>query len=221
MKNRGKIGLFKNYISSPGNIPDIPLPPEAPSRAYLKIEEVWLWCDHWLPRAMLAGDTVLEVGSAPGGTAYSMLQRGLKVVGVDPCPLDRQHAPVVKDNENFIEIKSYLEKLDRKNMPVGVNWLLCDANIPIVDALPYLQSISTIYGPSFKGVFLTCKLNDKILGKPELAVDYLDKLKNKVKSSMGLSVASYKYLNANRQEVLLCGLSKNTANLLNSYSSLK
>lgn len=122
----------------PNNLlPFITLPPEAPSRAYMKIEEAISYLDIRLS----PGDVALEIGSAPGGCVYSLLQRGLTVVGVDPCPSDRTHAPILHKNPAFTEIKSKLHQLSLNQLPETVQWLLCDANIDALDALPHLKNI--------------------------------------------------------------------------------
>jgi 23S rRNA (cytidine2498-2'-O)-methyltransferase len=71
----------------PGGRTPLTLPKEAPSRAYLKLEEGLLWSKAPVQR----GDTAIEIGSAPGGASYALLKRGLKVVGIDPG----QMAPLV------------------------------------------------------------------------------------------------------------------------------
>jgi 23S rRNA (cytidine2498-2'-O)-methyltransferase len=57
--------------------------PLAPSRSYLKVEEAYgiLGCE---PRA---GETVCDLGAAPGGWSYSAAKRGALVVAVDNGPL--------------------------------------------------------------------------------------------------------------------------------------
>jgi len=57
--------------------------PRAPSRSYLKVEEAYgiLGIE---PRA---GETVCDLGAAPGGWSYSAAQRGADVVAVDNGPL--------------------------------------------------------------------------------------------------------------------------------------
>lgn len=55
----------------------------APSRSYLKVEEAYLvlGCE---PRA---GETVVDLGAAPGGWSYSAAKRGAQVIAVDNGPL--------------------------------------------------------------------------------------------------------------------------------------
>ncbi len=55
----------------------------APSRSYLKVEEAYLV----LGREPQAGETVVDLGAAPGGWSYSAAKRGARVIAVDNGPL--------------------------------------------------------------------------------------------------------------------------------------
>ena len=55
----------------------------APSRSYLKIEEAYII----LGREPQAGETVVDLGAAPGGWSFSAAKRGAKVIAVDNGPL--------------------------------------------------------------------------------------------------------------------------------------
>jgi 23S rRNA (cytidine2498-2'-O)-methyltransferase len=57
--------------------------PLAPSRSYLKVEEA---CG-LLGREPTAGETVCDLGAAPGGWSYSAAKRGARVLAVDNGPL--------------------------------------------------------------------------------------------------------------------------------------
>jgi len=55
----------------------------APSRSYLKVEEAFLV----LGREPQPGETVVDLGAAPGGWSYSAAKRGARVIAVDNGPL--------------------------------------------------------------------------------------------------------------------------------------
>ncbi len=57
--------------------------PLAPSRSYLKIEEAYLL----LGKTPTAGETVVDLGAAPGGWSYSAAKHGARVIAVDNGPL--------------------------------------------------------------------------------------------------------------------------------------
>jgi 23S rRNA (cytidine2498-2'-O)-methyltransferase len=55
----------------------------APSRSYLKVEEAYIVLGH----EPQPGETVCDLGAAPGGWSYSAAKRGAKVVAIDNGPL--------------------------------------------------------------------------------------------------------------------------------------
>jgi 23S rRNA (cytidine2498-2'-O)-methyltransferase len=55
----------------------------APSRSYLKVEEAYVV----LGREPQRGETVCDLGAAPGGWSYSAAKRGAHVVAIDNGPL--------------------------------------------------------------------------------------------------------------------------------------
>jgi 23S rRNA (cytidine2498-2'-O)-methyltransferase len=57
--------------------------PQAPSRSYLKVEEAFVV----LGREPAPGETVCDLGAAPGGWSYSAAKHGAQVVAVDNGPL--------------------------------------------------------------------------------------------------------------------------------------
>lgn len=57
--------------------------PAAPSRSYLKTEEAFVV----MGREPCAGETVVDLGAAPGGWSYSAAKRGASVVAIDNGPL--------------------------------------------------------------------------------------------------------------------------------------
>lgn len=66
--------------NGPRRMADDPL---APSRSYLKVEEAYVV----LGREPAGGETVVDLGAAPGGWSYSAAKRGAHVVAIDNGPL--------------------------------------------------------------------------------------------------------------------------------------
>jgi 23S rRNA (cytidine2498-2'-O)-methyltransferase len=66
------------------------MPPEAPSRAYRKLEEALMWSQAPAARRR---HRLSRIGSSPGGASYALLRRGVDVYGIDPAKM----APVVLD----------------------------------------------------------------------------------------------------------------------------
>ena len=70
-----------------GGLYKIELPADAPSRAYLKLEEALAWSGV-RPKA---GETALEIGSSPGGASHALLRRGLNdVLGRQVAAIEAQ-----------------------------------------------------------------------------------------------------------------------------------
>ncbi len=143
----------------PGNFVDIPLPPDAPSRAYLKIEEAFA---RFMP-AVEKGLRVLEVGCAPGGATTAMLKRGLRVTGIDP----QYMAPQVFAHPLFSSIRKEARHVVAEELrAVNPDWLVMDMSIAPLEALDELAHIVSLLKANFgrdlklsRG-FLTIKLND-------------------------------------------------------------
>ena len=105
-----------SHSPHPGGRPPLEKPGDAPSRAWLKFEEAMLW--H--PAQVAAGQTAVEIGSAPGGTARALLARGARVIAVDPANMDPglplQH------------IRKTAAAVAPGDLPPAFDWLLIDIN---------------------------------------------------------------------------------------------
>ncbi|MFA6504628.1 MAG: SAM-dependent methyltransferase [Treponemataceae bacterium] len=143
----------------PGNLIDIPLPADAPSRAYLKIEEAIQRFKPTIESDMRA----LEIGCAPGGASSAMLKRGLKVTGVDP----QYMAETVYSHPGFSSIRleaRHLTVNDLRN--INPDWLVMDMSIAPLEALDQLSHVVSLLKENFGDElklccgFLTIKLND-------------------------------------------------------------
>lgn len=91
--------------------------PAAPSRSYLKIEEAY----GVLGTEPQPGDTVADLGAAPGGWSYSAAKRGARVVAVDNGPLKggaRSHPLITHRRQDAFGFRPE---------PGGrFDWLFCD-----------------------------------------------------------------------------------------------
>jgi 23S rRNA (cytidine2498-2'-O)-methyltransferase len=86
-----------------------------PSRAYRKLVEAWAWLGAW-PRA---GETCVDLGSAPGGWALTAAARGARVIAVDRAP---PAAAVLRHpGVTFVRGSAFAYE-----PPGPVDWLLCD-----------------------------------------------------------------------------------------------
>ncbi len=175
-----------------GRIPIVE-PAEIPSRAYRKMAEGLAWSGaHVLP-----GQTVLEFGSSPGGSALALLERGAFVVGVDTEPLK---PAVFAYGERFKLIPKAMTTLERSDLPPGVAWLVMDVGVAPQVALHGFRRFFPPYRKSLKGVLLTLKLND------DLVVADIPNLLERVRS-LGLSEVRATHLPSNRRELFVFGRS--------------
>lgn len=104
-----------------GGVMPIPTDQQSPvSRAYYKAREAFAWSGLVAKK----GDRCAEIGSSPGGSCQWLLQRGLKVIGIDPAEMD----PLVTNHPNFRHIRRRGLEVKRSDL-AGIRWLLSDANI--------------------------------------------------------------------------------------------
>lgn len=102
------------FVHGPRRMADDPL---APSRSYLKVEEAYVV----LGREPQPGETVCDLGAAPGGWSYSAARRGARVIAVDNGPLKGGalgHAQIDHRREDAFRF--------RPEAGVVFDWLFCD-----------------------------------------------------------------------------------------------
>lgn len=190
------VGCHKHDASHsphPGGRIPIVMPPEAPSRAYRKLEEALAWSGARLRR----GDVAVEIGSAPGGASYALLRRGVHVVGVDPGAM----AELVLGFEGpggarFRHVQQAVGGVHRADLPPHVDWLLCDVNLAPQVALHSMRRLVAALKGSLKGLLFTLKLNDW-----EMAAE-VPALVARV-AGMGLPAVRVTQLPSNRQEIFV------------------
>ena len=172
-----------------GRLPVV-LPPEAPSRAYLKAAEALAWTGF----DVREGDVAVEIGSSPGGVTYALLERGLSVIGIDPGAM----APNVLaygelEPPRFRHLDVPVAQVPREALPKSVDWLLLDANIAPQVSLRQAQRLVAMLRPTLRGVFFTLKLNGwPMAQKAEMLAERV--------GSMGLENVRAAHLHANRME---------------------
>jgi hypothetical protein len=128
------------------------LPEAAPSRAYLKAQEVFIrYRSAIQPKA---GDHVVEVGSSPGGMTLAWLEKGCRVTGIDPGVM----APSILLNRQFTHIKRSVFYLEPSGVE-SVQWLVLDVNASPNVTFKLLEPWLRYHRVTLKGVILTLKLN--------------------------------------------------------------
>jgi 23S rRNA (cytidine2498-2'-O)-methyltransferase len=133
----------------PGGIVPLELPEHAVSRAYLKTTEALLWAR--LP--MVQGDLCAELGCAPGGSSQALLDRRMRVLGIDPAELDE----AVLSHPDFKHVQKRARDIRRRDFR-DVTWLLADMNVAPTYTLDAVEDIVTHPSVHIRGLVLTLKL---------------------------------------------------------------
>jgi 23S rRNA (cytidine2498-2'-O)-methyltransferase len=174
----------------PGGLMCIELPPEAVSRAWLKMEEALRWSQLPIPK----GARCVELGSAPGGASQALLAHGLEVLGVDPAEMD----PAVLAHRRFRHIRCRAAGVPRREFRKA-RWLTADMNVAPGYTLDVVESIVTHAEVNIRGLLLTLKLPEWALA--ERAAEYLARVR-----SWGYNVVRGRQLQYNRREFCVAAL---------------
>jgi 23S rRNA (cytidine2498-2'-O)-methyltransferase len=176
---------------APGGAIAVDIPPEAPSRAYAKIEEAIAWAR--LPVA--AGQVALEIGAAPGGAVLALARRGLDVWAVDAADL----APQVAALPRVHHLATKVGAVRWEDLPPRIDWLLVDVNLAPQVALHEIARLMPRLRPTLAGAVITLKMNDWRF------VDELPKLVARIRE-LGLPDVRLRHLPSNRREVCAVAL---------------
>ncbi|ADC71660.1 putative RNA 2'-O-ribose methyltransferase [Thioalkalivibrio sp. K90mix] len=104
-----------------GGIPRLRAPSGAPSRSALKLEEAWhtfIPAHEW-PVRLAEGMQAVDLGAAPGGWTWELVQRGMYVHAVDNGPMDERLMATT-------QVEHHREDAFVWEPPNPVAWLVCD-----------------------------------------------------------------------------------------------
>ena len=117
------IGLapMENSARDTMGIPRLKMPGAAPSRSTLKMDEAirWFLTTEQQSRLFKSGMTAVDLGAAPGGWTWQLVQRGCLVTAIDNGPLDEQLMKTGMVEHLKTDAFTYLP--EKK-----VDWLVCD-----------------------------------------------------------------------------------------------
>lgn len=188
------IGVSQLHNSSPWpmGIARLRLPREAPSRATLKLEEAW---HHFIPAAewdqrLACSMRAVDLGAAPGGWTWQLVQRGMFVDAVDNGPMDQ--ALMDSGQVKHRRADGFLYE-----PPKAVDWLVCD----IVDKPARVASLICKWAG--KGYCREAVFNLKLPMKQRYAeVRKLEQRMHDELAALGLDVdIQFKQLYHDREEV--------------------
>ncbi|MGB3621017.1 23S rRNA (cytidine(2498)-2'-O)-methyltransferase RlmM [Ketobacter sp. MCCC 1A13808] len=105
----------------PLGFPRLRQPSAAPSRSTLKLEEAWLQLIPEAQRATLLKpfQKAVDLGAAPGGWTWQLVNRGMQVVAIDNGPMDA----TLLDSGQVTHLK---EDAFSYRPSRTVDWLVCD-----------------------------------------------------------------------------------------------
>lgn len=188
--------VLKDNIATawPGGVYSVELPETAISRAYLKVAEAVAWSQ--LP--IRSGDSIVEVGSAPGGAAQRLLDMGLVVTGIDPAEMD----PGLLEHPRFTHWRAKSMAIKRKKYS-QFRWLTADANVAPNYTLDSVEDIVTYPTSRFEGLILTLKLADYQL------LENLEQYLNRIRS-WGFASVWARQLAHNRREICVVAHKQST-----------
>ena len=113
--------LAGNRSPFEGGVPRLRLSASAPSRSALKLEEAWkvfLPRERWLDY-LGGGKKAVDLGAAPGGWTWQLVNQGMMVMAVDNGPM--QPELMASGHVEHVEADGYAWRPKR-----AVDWMVCD-----------------------------------------------------------------------------------------------
>ena len=171
----------------PGGVPMMDTENDPISRAYFKLKEALLWSGIHVSE----GDVCAELGSAPGGACQLLLEKGAKVIAIDPAELD----PEVLKHPNLTHIRRRGHEVKRRDFR-DVRWLFADISMVPNYTLDTVSEIVAHDSVDVKGMALTLKLTNW---------EMLDSVPAWIKrvKELGFKYVRTRQLAFNRQEICL------------------
>ena len=100
-------------------IPRLRMPSSAPSRSTLKLEEAIHWFIEDESKVIKNGMTAVDLGAAPGGWSWQLVQRGLLVTAIDNGPMENKLMQSGMVEHLKTDAFTYRPKK-------AIDWLVCD-----------------------------------------------------------------------------------------------
>lgn len=110
-----------NRADAPDGVMRLRFPPEAPSRSTLKLEEAWRT---FIPEArwfewLGGGVTAVDLGAAPGGWTWQLVNQGMEVTAIDNGDMD---AALLRSGQvTHLRTDGFTYR-----PPAPVAWMVCD-----------------------------------------------------------------------------------------------
>ncbi len=176
----------------PGGMLPVAAPEDAISRAYLKMEEALRWTAFPAER----GDQWVELGCAPGGSCQALVDRGFRVIGIDPAEVEE---PLAR-HPQFQHLRKRSAEVQLTEL-AKVRWLAADLSATPQYTLDAVEEIVRHPATSIRGLALTLKLTSWELATPEKMQQYVKRVQ-----SWGFHDVRLRQLLHNRREIFLAAL---------------
>ncbi|HSI62214.1 MAG TPA: SAM-dependent methyltransferase [Candidatus Saccharimonadia bacterium] len=145
--------------ATPGGIPRAVIPSQAPSRAWLKLVQALSFAGLDADGA-LEGRTALELGSAPGGASYALLQRGVRTFGVDPGSMDDRVLRFTGPRDaSFTHLRMPVGDVLPGMLPPKADILISDLNLAPAIVIRLARKMQELVHADL--LILTLKINDR------------------------------------------------------------
>lgn len=174
----------RRHLRWVGGVPQFDREREVISRAWFKLAEAVEWSGF----RFSPGETVAEIGSAPGGSCEWLLERGMNVIAIDPADLD----PAIADHPRLKHLKMRGQAVRKRDLK-DARWLVADLNVAPTYTLDTVAEIVASQHTNIRGMLLTLKLSDWKL------VDEIPKYLARVRE-MGFQFVQSRQLAFNRRE---------------------
>ncbi len=140
--------LTTNY---PNSYLEIDVPLDSPSRSYLKTAQACELFNIPFNRT----DCWLDFGSAPGGASYLLLNKGVKVWGIDPAKM----SDLILKHDSYTHITKSVQDLSQEDLPYrDIDWVHVDLNLNPNQAIKEVLRLIKKYNFSIKGILFTVQV---------------------------------------------------------------
>lgn len=135
----------------------IPCPEIKSKHGYQKMGEVF---KHFRPHVAFE-EVFLDLGCAPGGGAYYLLDHGYRVIGVDVKDVDAELTD--KFDEGFLQLKQPVDEINVKHLKglPPIDWVVSDLDSSFLTQLPFLSKLISKLDEC-QGVFFHIRLDDTL-----------------------------------------------------------
>lgn len=134
------------------------LDPRSPSRAYAKAWELLRLGE----LAVQPGESVVELGAAPGGGTLAWLEQEVTVVAVDPAEM----APIVREvaaarGAPYRHLQKSAGDVVADDLPPRLDYLYSDMNLAPAVVVRYLERVCALGKPPRRAILMNLKVNDE------------------------------------------------------------